>query len=258
MNMLSINQTKHIRSLQLGKYRKIHNQFIAEGPKLFTSIVHSRFSIVHVYGLNDWIENHQSNLKYNKIPFSIVSEKELRKISNQGSPNQVLCVVKIPKTIDWDINDYTGFTLVLDEIKDPGNMGTIIRTADWFGIDRIICSSDCVDIYNPKVVQSTMGSIANVRITSCKLTDYFKNCNNAGIYGAAMEGEPVYTIQPEKNSILVIGNESHGLSKTLKPFISKYLTIPPFTKAGNIPPESLNASVATAIICSEFAKKMPH
>ncbi|MCB9361545.1 MAG: RNA methyltransferase [Flavobacteriales bacterium] len=236
--MLSANQKKYLNSLKQKKYRYQHSTFIVEGEKMVNELVASDFEIEVIYGVEDLL-SYPSIVK--------ITEKELASVSLLKTPNKYFAVAKQKKSAKANLE---GLTLVLDNIQDPGNLGTIIRIADWFGVSTIICSPTCVDVYNPKVVQATMGSLFRVNIVYTDLISFLEENKDNAIYGALLGGENVYetTIQKE-NSILVMGNESKGISKTLKPYINHKIAIPQFGKA-----ESLNVAVATAILCSEYRR----
>jgi TrmH family RNA methyltransferase len=191
----------------------------------------------------------------NKLEVFEISNKELERISTLKTPNQVLALVSIPEQTKLQPAAPDDLTLVLDEIKDPGNMGTIIRTADWFGIKKIICSENCVEIYNPKVIQATMGSIARVEVTNCKLQQFFSNIpGDVKIYGTVLDGNNMYESKLNNSSYLVVGSESHGISQGIMKYITDFITIPVYASSGAMA-ESLNASIATAISCAEFRRQ---
>lgn len=253
--MLSNNKIKFVRSLHQNKFRKIHGLFLAEGPKLVEELINSKFITHSIYATQNWIVNNHSVLP-ESVETETITEKELKRISTLKTPNQVISVVEIPKEEDVDLKKLTDLTLVLDNIQDPGNMGTIIRTADWFGIKKVICSEETVEVYNPKVVQSTMGSIARVNVYYTKLTDYFRSIpENTPVYGAVLDGSNLYEQDLENKAILIIGSESHGISDRLYPYISNKISVPNFSKQASDSAESLNASIATAILCAEFRRQ---
>lgn len=255
--MLTKNEIKHISSLSQKKYREIHQEFIAEGVKVVEELIKSRFIIKKIFSNDEWHSHNYSLLTKSNIESEIISEKELERISALTTPNQVLAVVSIPENIITDFNPANELILVLDDIKDPGNLGTIIRTADWFGIKKIICSENTVDVYNPKVIQSAMGSLFRIEIIYSELTEFLKQLNKKiNIYGALLEGESIYNKNLSNTGIIIIGNESKGISDGIRPFISDRLYIPqgnPSKDDDN--PESLNASIAAAIICYEFSRQ---
>jgi len=249
--MLSKNRIKQIQSLKLKKFRDAGQRFIAEGHKLVLDIFKSNLFIESIFATANWLYENQKTLHHLKVEMVEISEKELHAISSLTTPNQVLAVIKIPQR-KFNNNIFKeDFVLMLDEIKDPGNMGTIIRTADWFGIKNIICSHNCVEVYNPKVVQATMGSIARVQIYYEDLTDVLSNLHpSINVFGTFLEGTPLKKICFEKNGVIIIGNESKGISSAIEKFIKEKIYINPFyCENGFSPgPESLNASIAAGII----------
>lgn len=252
--MISKNQIQFIKSLSINKYRRIHNQFVAEGPKVTDELLNSSFRISGIFALSEWININKTTAQ-GDFEIIEVSEKELSRISNLKSPNQVLAVVEIPK-IEIPQKKIEDLILMLDGISDPGNMGTIIRTADWFGIQSIVCSENCVDIYNPKVVQATMGSLFRIEVYYADLKRYLSEIPvDQIIYGAFQDGDNLYETKLNQKSILIIGNEANGISNDLIPYISKKITIPDYAKDKQKSAESLNASIATAIMCAEFRRQ---
>lgn len=256
--MLSHNQTKYINSLKIKKYRQQHKTFIVEGEKGVSELLKSDLQIVKLYAVSQWFDNNYENLIKRNIELQEITEEELKKVSDLITPNQVLGIAGIPELYTTRQFQFTGMTLALDGIRDPGNMGTMIRTADWFGIKSIVCSSDSVDVYNPKVVQSTMGSFARVQVYYTYLPDFFRDISkDIPVFGALLEGPDITQKTFTKPGIVLIGSESHGISKALIPFINEPLYIPGFsnTNAEN-KAESLNASIANGIICYEICKQL--
>lgn len=248
--MLSKSQIKYIQSLADKKGRIETKCFIAEGPKIMQEFLHiPDVYIQHIYALPQWINQYNILLEKKEIKVETITEEELKKISQIQTPNQVLAVVKQFDVPEQPILN-NGLYLMLDGIQDPGNMGTIIRTADWFGISGIICSEDCVDMYNSKVVQSSMASIANVKIWYENLISILKTKKDLNVYGALLNGRDIRTAKLEKNAIIIIGNESKGIRENLLPYITENIAISKFGKA-----ESLNAAVAAGIILSFFRQK---
>ena len=259
--MLSKNQLKFVSSLKQKKFREEHNLFIAEGTKIVTELLQSTIRVKQVFATAGFI----NKVKIDKgIEWSEIKENELERLSAQVKANEVLAVCEIP---EYKINNEElkeKLTLVLDNIKDPGNLGTIIRVADWFGIDNIICSKETVDAFNPKVVQATMGSIARVNLHYTDLIDFLEEFKKDlptnlkfPLYGALLEGAAIYRQQLTPNGFIVIGNESKGISAELLPFITDKISIPSFShsKSDGGEAESLNAAIATSIICSEFRRR---
>ena len=254
--MLTQNQIKQIKALHQKKFRIENQQFIAEGPRLVEELLGSKFTFDGIYGKKEWIAEHSDRLQNKNIPFTEINEKDLERISALATPNNVIAVLNIPElTIPSDIFGKE-LILFLDEIKDPGNLGTIIRTANWFGIRHIFCSENSADLFNPKVVQATMGSIAKVNVYYTNLSQLIKeNAKEVNIYGAFMNGENIYDIKPDKNGVIIIGNESAGISDDLQNLITKRISIPLHHNENQYSHESLNASVATAIFLYEFRRK---
>lgn len=240
--MLSKNQIKFIRSLKKKKFRQANKLFLAEGIKVVEELLASEFELYGLYATSSY-----------KNPFEIkeleiIEDRELALISDFTNPNQVFGIFKIPehKTLLRE-----GLTLVLDEINDPGNLGTIIRLCDWFGVQQIVCSENTVDCYNQKVVQASMGSLTRVAVNYLNILDYLKS-ETRMIYGTFLNGENIYTISPEENAVLILGNEANGISEEVKKMVRKKLTIPKFGESQKT--ESLNVATATAIFLSEFRR----
>ncbi len=251
--MLSKSQQKLINSLKQKKYRTKHSLFIAEGKKTVSDLLNSSLKIKTIFGIKELLQN------INKKDIEIVesSKSDLSKISFLKNSSDIIALVEIPE-LKIDYTEITNnLSIALDTIQDPGNLGTIIRTADWFGITNIYCSKDTVDVYNPKVVQATMGAIAKVNVHYVDLSEIF--CKIAAvegfnIYGSFLEGESIYKINLDNRGIILMGNEGKGISKELEKFVDNKLYIPKFYKE-EIGSESLNVSVATSIIVSEFMRR---
>jgi TrmH family RNA methyltransferase len=240
--MISISQKKFVSSLKQKKFRTEQGFYIVEGVKLLKELLESDYEVSAIYATSYWIENNPN------IDSSEVSEKELKSISSLKNPNEVLAVVKQKEHQLSNVSSQ--LNIALDKIQDPGNFGTIIRTADWFGVKNIICSEDSVDVYNPKVLQATMGSFFRMNIVYTDLAKFFSDNKGLTVYGALLDGENVYEKKlNSKGSILLMGNESKGISTELIPFIKEKIRIPNFGKA-----ESLNVATATAILCSEYMR----
>ncbi len=253
--MLSRNQIKHLNSLQLNKYRNIHKEFIAEGNKLVLDILSGALEVKALYATPEWLEKNEKVLK--KISVTEVPEKELKKISGLTTANEVIAVISIPER-DLNIENISSqLTIMLDTIRDPGNLGTIIRTADWFGINNIICSENSVDAYNPKVVQASMGSFTRVQVYYDNLKEVLAKLSpETKVFGTFMDGEDISKKRLQDKGIIIIGNESKGISEDLLPFINEKISIPAFVRKGTSSgkAESLNAAVACAIVCYEFRR----
>jgi RNA methyltransferase, TrmH family len=243
--MLSKTYTKYIQSLHHKKFRDAEDVFIAEGSKVVMELLQSGiFKCEQLMGVSDWLHSNETTIrKYYAGPMQVTALFELEKVSALSTPNQVLAVFKkLPQAAVIAVNN---ITLALDTIQDPGNLGTIIRTADWFGVPSIVCSLECADMYNPKVVQSTMGSLGRVNIVYTDLSAWIKNNDTIKTYAAALNGKKVSSLKGLTEGIIVIGNESKGISDAVLQLCTQRITIP---KTGTA--ESLNAAVATGIILS--------
>jgi TrmH family RNA methyltransferase len=245
--MLSKSQISLFKSLQHKKFRKVHGLFVAEGYKSVTEFVTSGYAVQTIYHTGAIAPK---LLKLSaKMNFQEISLDDMGKVSSLTTPQEVIALIKIP---EWPaLNTQLlkqKYTLVLDGAQDPGNMGTIIRTADWFGIQHIICSEDTVDAYNPKVVQATMGSLARVNIY---YTDLEKTLPalKMPVYGALLNGQNIYTTNFNGEGLIIMGNEGNGIRPAIQKLINKAITIPRLGEA-----ESLNVAIATAIICSEISR----
>lgn len=257
--MLSKNQIKHIQSLNMKKFREDSGEFVAEGHKLVTDLATCPFPVKGIFATAAWIADNEMFMKSRPLPITEVTDREMERITLLSSPSPVLGVFGIPdhsgKPIPA-IDTRDTLFLALDDIRDPGNLGTIIRIADWFGVTTIFCSETCVDQFNPKVVQATMGSIARVgifRTNLGKLLGAFIR-QGAEIYGAMLEGEPLYALPAFRGGILLIGNESKGISPETACCITRRVSIPSYGNFNLGKAESLNASVAAAILVSEFRR----
>ncbi len=245
--MLSKSQISFIKSLHQKKYRKEHGLFIVEGIKSIKEFFQSNYQIHTIF-----YNSEQYNL-LPKLPANInlfeVKNAELDKISTLQTPQGFLALVYIPKNKELDLKALKNkFTLVLDGVQDPGNMGTIIRTADWFGFKNIICSADCVEVFNPKTVQATMGSLARVSIYEADLPALLEK-NTIPVFGALLDGESIYKTQWGTEGLVILGNEGKGISAEVIKKINKPVTIPRIGEA-----ESLNVAVSAAIFCAELVR----
>jgi len=246
--MLSKSQISFIKSLHQKKYRKENGIFIIEGIKSIVEFLNSDYQLHSIYytsKISGTLPKANAN-----ISLFEVTETELQKISTLQTPQSILALVHIPKQKDIDVNALANqFSLVLDDVQDPGNFGTIIRTADWFGIKNIICSENTVEAYNPKTVQSTMGSLCRVNIQYTSLANFLTK-TKLPIYGALLNGADIYTTKWDKQGLILLGNEGHGISEELIKKITFPVTIPRFGEA-----ESLNVAVSAAIFCSEISRQ---
>jgi len=240
--MLSKNQIKLITSLQQKKQRFAHQLFFAEGIKGIQELLASNFELVHLYTTQNDFDEVSNDKKV------LLDEHELKKITALATPNTCLAVFKIPnekKIIE------SGLILALDSIRDPGNLGTILRLCDWFGIGQLICSKETVDIYNPKVVQATMGSIARVNVNYIDLETFISQ-TQLPVFGTFMDGTNIYKTDLPHEGIIIMGNEANGISPEIEKLIKNRLTIPRFGTLQKT--ESLNVATATAVILSEFRR----
>ena len=250
MTTLSKNKIKYIHSLESKKVRKEENVFLAEGTKLVQDLI-GYFECETIIATKKWIETHR-DAQANEI--IEVNKELLTKASLLKTPQEVLAVFKQPTyKIDSTILN-TKLCLALDNIQDPGNLGTIIRVADWFGIEDIFCSTTTVDVFNPKVVQATMGAIARVRIHYMALPDLIANNINVPIFGTFLDGDNIYQEKLPNNGLIVMGNEGNGISEEIEQLVNKRLYIPnyPMTRDTS---ESLNVAIATSIVCAEFRRQ---
>jgi len=251
--MISKNQIKYIQSLHSKKNREQEKLFIIEGIKLVTEfILDGSYTIKDLFATQDYIDNHIDLLKSKTVNCTEISLEDLKKISLQTTPNQVLAIVT---TKDHELNSdwlQQGLTLYLDDIRDPGNLGTMIRIADWFGIKQVICSENTTEVYNPKTLQASMGAVLRVNVIYKSFNNVLSIAKNLPIYGALLEGKNIYTTQLQKG-IIVIGNEANGITPEVQKQITNAITIPAATNNGS---ESLNAANACAIICGEFFRQL--
>ncbi|QOD59527.1 RNA methyltransferase [Polaribacter haliotis] len=239
---ISKNQLKLITSLSQKKYRQKHKLFIAEGVKVVNELLNSSFEVATIFCTDDF----DCTISEEKI--IPISETDLKKISNLKTPNKVIGIFKIPEEKQLKNN---GLIIALDAINDPGNLGTIIRLCDWFGVTQLICSKDTVDCYNAKVVQASMGSLTRISIHYLELNTYLSE-TNLPTFIADMNGENVYKTNLPKEGILIMGNEANGISDEIKKLVSNKISIPRFGERQET--ESLNVATATAILLSEFSR----
>ena len=239
--MLSKSVVKYIQTLGQKKSRDEEQVFIAEGPKLVNDLFESgNAEIVHVYATAEWLEGNKNHVGKNDV--TEITDADLGRISQLTTPNKVLVIVKqFPAPKNVDVKDK--ITLALDTIQDPGNFGTIIRTADWFGVEHIVCSNDSADMYSPKVVQATMGSIARVKVLYTDLGKWLAAKQDVRIYATMLEGQDITTMKKLHEGIIIFGNESNGISTEVLKLANVQLTIPKKGKA-----ESLNAAVAVGVV----------
>lgn len=243
--MISKNEIKQIKLLEQKKHRKQNGLFVAEGPKVVSDLLLAGVKPSVIYATAEC----KLPVKTNRHE---VTANELQRISFLQHPQQVIGIFQIPEQNDATVQPpVSGLHLALDDVQDPGNLGTIIRIADWFGIDTIYCSLNTADVWNPKVIQATMGSVAHVKVYYVDLPLFLKNCS-LPIYGTLLDGNNIYEQKLEANGIIIMGNEGNGISKEVRPLITNKLLIPNYRKGNTA--ESLNVAIATAITCAEFRR----
>jgi TrmH family RNA methyltransferase len=247
--MLVKSQAKYIQSLSQKKFRDEENAFVAEGPKIINELLAAaNVEMLNLYALKNWVDNNTELIKsFNAAQITEVRESELERISFLQTPNQMLAIFKKPffgkPSFDNKIS------ILLDGIQDPGNIGTIIRTADWFGIENIICSKESADIFNPKTVQSTMGSISRVQVIYEDLKIFIENHRKIPLYATGLDGKNLFEMDAVTEGLVLIGNESKGINKDLLELAKQQITIP---KKGEA--ESLNAAVAAGIVLAHLMR----
>ncbi|MCG9972178.1 TrmH family RNA methyltransferase [Christiangramia crocea] len=243
--MVSKNQIKLIKSLSQKKFRNKHELFVVEGLKGIKEFLNSDFDLVSLF-------TNEIDFDVSEKLVSKIDERELKKLSFLKTPQQALAVFRIPKINEIEVK---GLMVILDGVRDPGNLGTIIRLCDWFGGETLICSEDTVDCYNPKVVQASMGSLTRVKVNYTQLPDFLKENREIPLYGAMLDGDNIYECNLPDSAFIVMGNEAKGVSEEIEKLLTHRINIPQFGK--NKDTESLNVATATAIILSEFRRRLP-
>ena len=260
--MLSKNKIKYIRSLEHKKYRVATSSFVAEGYKVVADLIPA-FRCKCLVATSEWFENNDSvlaSLHATNTEIISVTDEELRKVSFQETPQQVLAIFQQPQ---WSVDichvAKHSLCLALDDVQNPGNLGTIIRLADWFGIEHVFCSRNSADIYNPKTIQATMGAIARVQVHYVDLPSVLATIDSSTpIYGTSLHGENIYTKPLTPHGLIIMGNEGKGVSDAVNAFVNEQLYIPNYPQ-GRPTSESLNVAIATAIVCAEFRRRcMPY
>ena len=253
---ISKNQIKFVRQLEQKKYRRREGLFVAEGTKVVGDLL-AHYQPHSVYATEEWLAKNTSSVSHHPSSVFTVTDEELRRISFLQHPQQVLALFPLPTMAAANFSLFTNhfsLSIALDGIQDPGNLGTIIRIADWFGIDQIICSEDTVDAWNPKVVQATMGSIARVNIIYINLSDFLDTLpSDYPVYGTPLDGDNIYTQPLTPHGLIVMGNEGNGISPEIRQKINRHLFIPSYRTDDTA--ESLNVAIATAITCAEFRRR---
>lgn len=251
--MLSASQQKFLNALQAKKYRQKYHKFTVEGSKLVLELLaQKRISVSAIYGLERWREENAAAMAAFNSIFTPVSETGLKKISALTTPNAVVAVAEMPETPDTNVHLPGDATFYLDGIRDPGNMGAILRIADWFGFPAVYCSPDCADVYNQKVVQASMGAVFRVPVQEIALNDLLSDMPGCPVLGAVLDGENLFEAELPAEGLLVIGSEGSGISPGVEARLTSRLTIPRGKSGGA---ESLNASVAAGILAAFMARR---
>ena len=248
--MISKNKIKFIRSLEQKKFRKENGVFLAEGNKLVSDLSNF-FKCRILVATQQWMDTNRDIIADEKI---YVEKDELSRASLLKTPQDVLAVFEIPSytlSMDCPKNE---LCLALDDVQDPGNLGTIIRIADWFGIKNIYCSHGTADAFSPKTVQATMGALARVKLHYCNIKELISSLNDVPVFGTFLDGDNIYNNTLTSNGLIVMGNEGNGISKEVSELINRRILIPNYPQ-GNETTDSLNVAVATAIVCSEFRRR---
>lgn len=247
------NTIKYINSLKQKKFRKEHGLFIVEGEKMVDELLAGRFSIHSLYATDGWLSTHPG-----EKPFSTfkIGESDLKRISSLTTPNKVLALAHIPSTCPEPVNLENSLTLVLDNIQDPGNLGTLIRSCHWFGIENIVLSENSAEATSPKVVQATMGSLFHVRTHYLELISFLEDAarKKIPVYGAFPGGPAIYDQPLGNEGVIILGNESKGISAGVEKYVTRKISIPSLPGKGR-QPESLNMAVAGSIIIAEFRRR---
>ncbi len=255
MQTLSKAKTSLISSLSVKKYRQEHNLFVAEGHKIISEVINSGLCIKYLV----YNEDREIPSLSGDFEVLVTDEAGMKKISNLKNPPPVLAVIEIPERKPEYINLKGKLTMCVDDLQDPGNLGTIIRICDWFGIENLICSNKSADVYNPKVIQATMGAFLRVNVFYENLVEFlpeYRKVTGHNCFGTFLEGENIYQTDLPESALFVLGNEGNGISPEVAEFLDSKILIPPYSQAGNHA-ESLNISVAAAVVCSEFRRRGP-
>jgi RNA methyltransferase, TrmH family len=245
--MLTKNTVKFVKSLQIKKFRKETESFFVEGAKSVIELLQSEYSITHLFGTRSFLDEHASIIKIKKLSPVEVKETDLVMLGTFSTNNAALAVAKTNPNQPLYVQGKE-FILALDDVRDPGNLGTIIRIADWYGINKIVCSLNTADFYNPKVLHASMGSFIRVKLYYTDLKNYL-SASKETVYGAFLDGTNIHKQAFKDSGIILMGNESNGIQENLSPFVSKRIHIPRFGQA-----ESLNVGIATAIICDNIRR----
>jgi RNA methyltransferase, TrmH family len=244
--MLFKSKVKYIQSLSQKKHRDAEGVFVAEGPKLINELLSaSNVELVELFATSEWFqrESHRLSEKQNRFAV-LIDSHQLERLSALATPNQAIAIFKKPE-FKSPLNFASNIVVALDAVQDPGNLGTIVRCADWFGVKQVICSMDCADVFNPKAIQSTMGSVTRVQVLYTDLADELQRSASSNIIATTLDGSPISEIRSLTEGVIIIGNESKGVSDPLLKLTTRRITIPRNGEA-----ESLNAAVAAAVVLS--------
>ena len=252
LTKISNNQIKDLKSLHLKKMRDREGLFVVEGKKSIIDLLDT-FKIKYLICGEDWLNQNPDFKKYSLNCLLDSNHKALSQITNFSTPPDVIAIFEIPERSNKDPEiDKDSLYLLLDNIQDPGNMGTILRTCDWFGVYKIFASKETVDIFNPKVVQASMGSLSRVKVEYTDLENLINKNPSVNVFGALLKGEPFADVTTGEAGFLIVGNEGNGISENLIKLINKPVTIPPVNLKNH--PDSLNVAIATAILLSQFRR----
>lgn len=250
MEEISKNKSNLYYSLSKAKYRKRHSLFMAEGAKCVEDLL-SNFELENIIAIEAWYDSHPQIVQRFSDKALYTTAEGIKRISSLSTPPEVVGIFKMPVVSEEErLPDNKGLNLILDGIQDPGNLGTIIRTAHWFGISHIFASVDTADIYNPKTIQSTMGSLGKVRVTYCDIAHLIEEYPDLSVYGTLLNGDNIYEAKLSDCGFIVMGNEGRGISPAIRELITNPLLIPPYNPDNHS--ESLNVSIATAVTLSQF------
>jgi TrmH family RNA methyltransferase len=250
--MLSKNRIRYINSLKIKKYRQLHQSFIVEGAKSVLELVASDFEIEFVLATEEFLQKYSTILSRHSVPSETVTIAELESIGSFQTNDSCLAVAKTKENAFLSFQE-PEYVLILDDVRDPGNLGTIVRIADWYGVKKIVCSNDTTDFYNPKVIAASKGSFSRVSVFYTDLASYLEaNAKNQLVAGAFLGGESLYSFQfSEKGGFIVMGNESNGIGPAVAAYVTHRITIPRVGEA-----ESLNAGIATAVMLDNMRRQL--
>lgn len=253
--MIGKNTIKLIKSLPDKKNRLKENLFVVEGDKIVSEVIGSTFKIERLFYTGKFLEKYSIDSSILSATIE-VSQDEIKKASLLKNPQNCIALCRLPDPAIFPSTIEDNLTLFLDDVQDPGNMGTIIRICDWFGISRLFCSPGCADVFNPKVIQASMGSFCRVEVISSVFLDVLAlaKSQKIEICGAFLDGENIYTVDLRRKTLLIMGNEGNGINSQIEGLVVKRVSIPQFT-VDNKGAESLNVSIATAVICAEFQRQ---